>query len=59
MTQEEFDKKKKTEQGEKRKARKNNGAKRDMHYEILAFTSCHPYYTQQLSFPVGRGGYLC
>lgn len=33
MTQEEFDKKK-TEQGEKRKARKNNGAKRDMHYEM-------------------------
>ncbi len=33
MTQEEFDKKK-TEQAEKRKARKNNGAKRDMHYEM-------------------------
>ncbi|MCP9526838.1 hypothetical protein NND08_15140, partial [Prevotella copri] len=33
MTQEEFDKKKE-EQAEKRKARKNNGAKRDMHYEM-------------------------
>ncbi|MDV3106913.1 IS66 family transposase [Segatella copri] len=33
MTQEEFDKKK-TEQAERRKARKNNGAKRDMHYEM-------------------------
>ena len=33
MTQEEFDRKKK-EQAEKRKARKNNGAKRDMHYEM-------------------------
>lgn len=33
MNQEEFDKKK-TEQAEKRKARKNNGAKRDMHYEM-------------------------
>ena len=33
MNQEEFDKKKK-EQAEKRKARKNNGAKRDMHYEM-------------------------
>ena len=33
MTQEEFDKKK-TEQAEKRKARKNNGAKRDMHCEM-------------------------
>ena len=33
MTQEEFDRKKK-EQAEKRKERKNNGAKRDMHYEM-------------------------
>lgn len=33
MTQEELDRKKK-EQAEKRKARKNNGAKRDMHYEM-------------------------
>ena len=33
MTQEEFDKQKE-EQAEKRKARKNNGAKRDMHYEM-------------------------
>lgn len=33
MSQEEFDKRKK-EQAEKRKARKNNGAKRDMHYEM-------------------------
>lgn len=33
MTQEEFDKKK-TEQAEKRKERKNNGAKRDMHCEM-------------------------
>ena len=33
MTQEEFDKKK-TEQAEQRKARKNNGARRDMHYEM-------------------------
>lgn len=33
MTQEEFDRKKK-EQAEKRKARKNNGAKRDMHFEM-------------------------
>ena len=33
MTQEEFDKKKE-EQAEKRKARKNNGAKRDMHCEM-------------------------
>ena len=33
MTQEEFDRKKK-EQAEKIKARKNNGAKHDMHYEM-------------------------
>ena len=33
MTQEEFDKKK-TEQAEKRKERKNNGAKRDIHCEM-------------------------
>ena len=44
MTQEEFDKKKE-EQAEKRKARKNNGAKRDMHYEMKRGAcydrSCH------------------
>lgn len=33
MSQEEFDRKRK-EQAERRKARKNNGAKRDMHYDM-------------------------
>ncbi len=45
MTQEEFDKKK-TEQAEKRKARKNNGAKRDMHYEMKVLKTLRLFGTR-------------
>ena len=51
MTQEEFDKKKE-EQAEKRKARKNNGAKRDMHYEMKAVSYTHLLHSLMLAAPI-------